>query len=156
MSETPPPEVPFRIDLEPFADFEVGVLVERPAYAPDETVRITVTATNAGDRFVEHRYPGWQRYVLSVRDEYHRVVADDTVHRGADGPALDRWLPGQMLVVPTYWNQTTGAVVPGWSDQPPGPRAEPGRYRVRVTWLGREPNSGAGLPDAFSRWFTLT
>lgn len=148
-------EVPFRIDLEPFAGFELGLLVERAVYAAGETVRITVTATNAGDRFVEHHYPGWQRVVLSVRDEYHRAVAEDTVDRRADAPAIDRWLPGQMLVLPTYWNQTAGPLVPAWSSQPPGPRVEPGRYRVRASWLGREPGVLAELPDAWSRWFTL-
>ena len=150
------PEHPFLIDLEPFAGFEVGVLVERAAYAPGETVRITVTASNTGDRYVEHRYPGWQRFVVSVRDEYHRVVADDTVLRTADTPAVDRWLPGQLLVLPSYWNQTTGPLVPAWSDAPPGPRAEPGRYRVRVSWLGREPGVAAEPADAWSRWFSLT
>ena len=149
-------ELPFRIHLEPFAGFEVGVLVERAAYAAGETVRITVTATNSGDRYVEHHYPGWQRFVLSVRDEYHRVVADDTVSGSAETAAVDRWLPGQMVVFPTYWNQTSGALVPAWSSQPPGPRVEPGAYRVRATWLGREPGSSAELPDAWSRWFTLT
>ncbi|MFA9445721.1 hypothetical protein [Egicoccus sp. AB-alg6-2] len=146
---------PFRIDLEPFAGFETSVLVERAAYAAGETVRITVTAHNAGDRFVEHHYPGWQRYVLSVRDEYHRVVAEDTVRRTSEGPAIDRWLPGQMLVSPTYWNQTAGPLVPGWAGEPPGPRVEPGRYRVRLSWLGREPGVLAELPDAWSRWFSL-
>ncbi len=48
-------------------------------------MRITVTAANRGGAFVEHRYPGWQRYVLSVRDELHRVVADDRIERHADG-----------------------------------------------------------------------
>ncbi|HSK24415.1 MAG TPA: hypothetical protein VK906_14615 [Egicoccus sp.] len=155
MSDADAAETPFRIDLEPFAGFEVAVLVERAAYAPGETVRITVTATNGGDRFVEHHYPGWQRFVLSVRDEYHRVVAEDTVARRAEHAAVDRWLPGQMLIFPTWWNQTAGPLVPGWTGRPPGPRVEPGRYRVRASWLGREPGVVAELPDAWSAWFTL-
>ena len=35
--EASPGEVPFRLDLEPFAGFEVGVLVDRAVYAPGET-----------------------------------------------------------------------------------------------------------------------
>jgi hypothetical protein len=148
-------EVPFRFDHEPFAGFEVAVLVDRAVYADGEPVRITVTAANRGPAFAEHRYPGWQRYHLSVRDELHRVVADDRIDRPADEPALDRFAPGQLLIQPTYWAQTSGPVVPGWIDEPPGPRVDPGRYRVRVTWLGREPGSRAELPDAWSSWFEL-
>jgi hypothetical protein len=154
----PPPDgdaTPFRIDREAFAGFELTVLVDRAVYASGEPVRITVTAANRGDRFVEHRYPGWQRCELTVRDELHRVVADDRIERHVDGPALDRFAPGQLLLQPTYWGQTTGPLVPGWSDEPPGPRAAPGRYRVRATWLGREPGWRAELPDAWSPWFEL-
>jgi hypothetical protein len=146
---------PFLAATEPFAGFEVGVIVDRSVYAPGDTVRITVTATNQGDRWVEHHYPGWQRYRLSVRDELHRVVADDEVARTAEGPAVDRWLPGQMMVLPTYWNQSEGPVVPAWSEAPPGDRCAPGRYRARVSWLGREPGSRGELPDAWSGWFEL-
>jgi hypothetical protein len=153
---TDPEERPFRIDVEPFAGFEVAVLADRAVYAPGETVRLSVSVTNGGDRFVEHHYPGWQRYHLSIRDELHRVVADDEVTRGADAPAVDRWLPGQMMILPVYWNQHAGPLVPGWTHEPPGPRVDPGRYRARVTWLGREPGERRTLPDAFSRWFELT
>jgi hypothetical protein len=149
-------ERPFRLDLEPFAGFELGVHIDRAVYAPGETVRITVTATNDSERFVEHHYPGWQRYELTVRDEFHRPVADDVVDRRADREAVDRWLPGQMLLFPSYWNQTAGPLVPGRVAATPGPRVAPGRYRVRVTWLGREPGDRAELPDAWSRWFQLT
>lgn len=148
-------EVPFVFDHTPFAGFEVTVLVDRAVYVAGEPVRVTVTAANRGDRFVEHRYPGWQRYHLTVRDELHRVVADDRIDRGADTPAIDRFAPGQLLIQPTYWAQTAGPVVPGWTDAAPGPRVDPGRYRVRVTWLGREPGSRAELPDAWSGWFEL-
>lgn len=154
MSASEPP--PFRIDREPFAGFEVAVLTDRPVYAPGQTVRLSVSVTNAGDRFVEHHYPGWQRYHLSVRDELHRVVADDEVTRGADTAAVDRWLPGQTVIFPVYWNQHEGPLVPGWTHEAPGPRAAPGRYRARVTWLGREPGERRTLPDVFSRWFELT
>jgi hypothetical protein len=150
------PEQPFRFDLEPFAGFELTVLVDRPVYAAGEPVRITVTAANRGSGYVEHRYPGWQRYELTVRDELHRVVADDHIDRGTDGPALDRFAPGAMLLQPTYWAQTEGPMVPAWSSAVPGPRVAPGRYRVRATWLGREPDSArVELPDAWSSWFDL-
>jgi hypothetical protein len=157
VDEAPPPEgapAP-ALGPDPFEGFDVQVLVDRPIYASGETVRITVTATNHGPRPVEHHYPGWQRYHLSIRDEWHRVVADDEVHRAADTPAVDRWLPGQMVIQPTYWGQTAGPVVPAWTDEPPGARVAPGRYRVRVTWLGRVPGERAQLPDAWSRWFEL-
>ncbi len=134
---------------------EVAVLVDRAAYAAGDTVRITVTAANRGDRFVEHRYPGWQRYELSVRDELHRVVADDRIDRPADGPALDRFAPGQLLIAPTYWAQTGGPLVPGRSYGSPGPRVAPGRYRMRATWLGREVGRRGEVPDAWSAWFEL-
>lgn len=140
---------------DPFAGFDVQVLADRAVYAPGETVRLTVTATNHGPRAVEHHYPGWQRYQLTVRDEGHRVVADDAVDRAAEGPAIDRWLPGQMMILPTYWGQTAGPIVPAWAREPPGPRLAPGRYRVRVTWLGRVPGQRGELPDAWSRWFEL-
>lgn len=148
-------EPAFRFDLEPFAGFELTVLVDRTVYAAGEPVRITVTAANRGDGFVEHRYPGWQRVELTVRDELHRVVADDRLERGADGPAIDRFPPGAMLIQPTYWSQGSGPLVPGWTDEPPGPRVAAGRYRVRATWLGREPGSRAALPDSWSTWFEL-
>lgn len=151
----PAGEERFTPEHEAFAGFEVAVLVDRQVYSAADPVRITVTAANRGSGFREHRYPGWQRYELSVRDEYHRVVADDRLDRPASGPALDRFAPGQMLIQPTYWAQTAGPVVPGWSDQPPGPRVAPGRYRVRVTWLGREPGRRGELPDAWSAWFEL-
>lgn len=145
----------FHVGDEPFAGFEVAVLVDRQVYSAADPVRITVTAANRGGSFVEHRYPGWQRYELSVRDELHRVVADDHIDRPASGPALDRFAPGQLLIQPTYWAQTSGPVVPGWSEEPPGPRVPPGRYRVRVTWLGRELGRRGELPDAWSGWFEL-
>lgn len=145
----------FAVDEQPFAGFEVAVLVDRRVYSAADPVRITVTAANRGDSFVEHRYPGWQRYELTVRDELHRVVADDRIERPADGPAIDRFAPGQLVITPTYWGQTSGPVVPGWSSEPPGPRVPPGRYRVRVTWLGRERGRRGELPDAWSAWFEL-
>lgn len=148
-------EVPFRFDQEAFAGFEVGVLVDRAVYAAGDPVRITVTAANRGGSFVEHTYPGWQRCELTVRDELHRVVADDRIERHADGPALDRFAPGQLLIAPTYWNQTAGALVPSWVGEAPGPRVPPGRYRIRATWLGREAGSRAQLDDAWSAWFEL-
>jgi hypothetical protein len=150
-----PAEV-FRPDQEPFAGFDLQVLVDRVVYAPGDTVRITVSATNGGDRFVEHHYPDWQRYELTVRDHAHRVVADDLVERRAGTPAVDRWLPGQMVLWPVYWAQTRGPVVPARVGEPPGRPAGPGRYRVRITWLGREPGSRERLPDAWSPWFELT
>ena len=143
-------------DHEPFAGFDLQVLVDRGVYAPGETVRITVTAANQGDRFVEHHYPAWQRYVLSVRDERHRVVADDELERSADQPAVDRWLPGQLAIWPTYWNQSAGPLVPAREGLVAGPRVEPGRYRVWVVWLGREPGVRDRLPEVTSRWFDLT
>lgn len=148
-------EPPFRLDLEPFAGFELTVLVDRPVYTATDPVRITVSAANRGDRWVEHRYPAWQRCELTVRDELHRVVADDRIERGSDQPGLDRFPPGQVLLLPTYWAQTVGPLVPGWVDEPAGPRVEPGRYRIRATWLGQEPGSRAQLPDAWSTWFEL-
>lgn len=153
MSEIDPP--PFRFDQEAFAGFELHVLVDRGVYAAGDPVRITVTATNRGDAFVEHRYPGWQRYELTVHDALHRVVADDRIDRHADGPALDRFAPGQLLITPTYWDQGSGPLVPRWAEEPPGPRVDPGRYRVRAVWLGREAGSRAQLPDAWSPWFEL-
>jgi hypothetical protein len=148
-------ERPFSPETEPFAGFELGVLTDRPVYAPGETVRITVTATNAGTRWAEHRYGGWQRYVLSVRDELHREVATDAVRRRAPEAWVERWLPGQMAIFPTYWGQQEGPIVPGWGDEPPGPRLPAGRYRIRCTWQGREPNSYAELADAWTGWFEL-
>ena len=141
----------------PFDGFELGVLTDRRVYAPGETVRITVTATNHGGRFVEHHYPGWQRFVVSVRDEYHRAVADDELDRTAASPAVDRWLPGQVVIWPLYWNQQTGPLVPAWIPGTEiGSAVEPGRFRVRVTWLGREPGLRGQSPEAWSRPFELT
>jgi hypothetical protein len=147
-----------RLHLPPsaFDGFDVQVMVDRAVYAPGETVRITVTAANQGARFVEHRYPGWQRFSTTVRDDHHRVVAEDEVLRAADGPAVDRWLPGQMVIWPMYWNQHRGPLVPAWTQEPPGPPAEPGRYRIRVTWLGREPGARDRLADVWSAPFELT
>lgn len=153
---TDPGPVPPWLPPDPLAGFELQVLVDRHVYAPGEAVRITVSATHHGPEPVEHHYPGWQRYHLSIRDPYHRSVADDVLERPAAGPAIDRWLPGQLLLLPTYWGQTVGALVPAWAGQPPGPRAEPGRYRVRVSWLGRVPGAPGELPDAWSPWFELT
>jgi hypothetical protein len=151
----PEPEEPFLHDHGAFAGFEVAVLVDRQVYSAAEPVRFTVTAANRGNRFVEHRYPGWQRYVLSIRDDLHRQVADDRIDRPADGPAVDRYAPGQLVIQPTYWDQTGGPIVAAWAAEPPGPRVPPGRYRARVTWLGREPGHRSDLPDAWSPWFEL-
>ena len=141
--------------VDAFDGFDLQVLVDRSVYAAGETVRISVTATNHADRFVEHEYPGWQRFVLTVRDEHGRPVADDELQRPAPTPARDRWVPGQMAIWPTWWHQTAGAIVAARAVAPPAPRVEPGRYRVRATWLGREAGSRVMLPDAFSPWFEI-
>lgn len=150
---------PFLPDREPFAGFEVQVMADRTVYGPGDVVRLTVSATNHADRFVEQRYPGWQRFVLSVRDERHRVVASDEVRRTVDTGTgegfTDRWLPGQMLLLPTYWSQAAGPVRPAWSTDPPGSRVPAGRYRARASWLGREPGTVAEPPDAWSAWFEI-
>lgn len=156
----PEPERPFHADREPFAGFELAAMVDRPAYNVGEVVRITITATNSGSRFAEHRFPGWQRFDLSVRDELHREVANaeaDAAPRLGDDrePMVERWLPGQMSIMPVYWGQNEGPVVPAWSHDPAGPRVAPGRYRIRVTWLGREPGSRAEVPDAWTGWFSV-
>lgn len=140
---------------EPFAGFDVQVLTDRIIYAPGETVRITVTAANQGERWVEHHYPGWQRYELTIRDERHRVVADDVITRKTDRPAIDRWLPGQIAIWPTYWNQHAGPIIPARGGDPAGPRVPPGRYRAWVAWLGREPGIRARPAEAVSPWFEL-
>jgi hypothetical protein len=139
----------------PFAGFDVQVLTDRVAYAPGESVRITVTAANQGDRWVEHHYPGWQRYLLTIRDERHRIVADDEVDRLAGIPAVDRWIPGQIAIWPTYWSQNEGPIVPARHRDPPGQRVPPGRYRVWVEWLGREPGVRARPAEAIGPWFEV-
>lgn len=155
-ADADPPDLPGGlISPAPFDGFDLQVMVDRTVYAQGETVRITVTAANQGSRMVEHHYPGWQRFVTSVRDEHHRVVADDEVTRRAEHPAIDRWLPGQLAIWPLYWNQQRGPLVPAWSEDPPGPPTDPGRYRVRVTWLGREPGSREQLGDAWSTHFEI-
>lgn len=141
---------------EPYVGFDVQVAVDRVVYAPGETVRLTVSAANQGERFVEHRYPGWQRYELTIHDEQHRVVADDLVDRRADTPAIDRWLPGQLAIWPTYWTQTHGPIAPARVPQgSPGPAVGPGRYRARVVWLGREPGVRDRPVDVWGPWFEL-
>ncbi len=152
-----PPPTPFVPERVPFAGFELTVMTDRTAYGPGQVVRITVSATNGGDRRVEHHYPAWHRFECSVRDEYNRVVASEgnRATRLEDPGFTDRWLPGQMVIFPLYWAQHEGPLVPARADETPGPRAAPGRYRVRVTWLGREPGSDAELPDAWTPWFEL-
>lgn len=154
-AEDPDVEVPFEPHRLPFEGFEVTVITDRQVYAAGDTVRITVSATNAGARFAEHVYPGWQRFTTTVHDGYHRVVASDEVTRTAGGSFTDRWLPGQMLLFPLYWAQHEGPLVPAWSDEGIGPRVEPGRYRVRVTWLGREDGATASLAESWSPWFEV-
>lgn len=148
-------ERPFELDAESFAGFEVGVITDRAVYAAGDTVRITVSVTNSGSRWVEHEYPGWQRFETTVRDAYHRVVAHDRVSRSTEGPVRDRWLPGQMAIFPLYWAQQAGPIVPAWTTEEPAGRVEPGRYRLRVTWLGREGGRPGELADAWSSWFEL-
>lgn len=156
MSGPPPDDVLPGSGVEAFDGFDLQVMTDRSVYAPTQTVRISVTAANQGPRLVEHHYPGWQRYILSVRDERHREVATDELGRTASTVAVDRWLPGQIAIWPSYWNQHQGALVPAWADEPPGPRVEPGRYRLRVDWLGREPGSRMRLGEAWSPFFELT
>lgn len=140
----------------PPSGFEVVALTDAAVYAAGQVVRITVTATNAEDRRVEHHYPGWHRFEITVRDEYHRVVAGEgAAAEPGDGGFTDRWLPGQVAIFPLYWAQHEGPLVPARSSEPPGPRTLPGRYRVRVTWLGREPGSTVSPPDAWTPWFEL-
>ncbi len=156
-------EQPFESLRVPLHGFELTVAVDRPVYAAGETVRITVAATNDADRAVEHVYPGWQRVVLSVRDERHRPVATDEVGSAVPGspgaPAgafRDRWLPGQLLLLPTWWDQRAGAIRPAWVEDPGvGERVAPGRYRVRASWRGREPGPSVSPPEAWSSWFEL-
>ena len=147
----------------PLHGFELTVAVDRPVYAAGEAVRITVAATNDADRAVEHVYPGWQRVVLTVRDERHRPVATDEVVQvpgatpaAARGEFRDRWLPGQLLLLPTWWDQRAGAIRPAWvEDAGVGERVAPGRYRVRASWRGREPGPPVSPPEAWSSWFEL-
>lgn len=143
-------------DEVPFGGFELSVIVDRAVYAPGDVVRLTVTAVNQGGRFVEHHHPGWSRFDLHVLDEYHRPVADTVVDRTAATPAVDRWLPGQMVLFPLYWGQHEGPIVPAWSDTAAvGARVGTGRYRARVRWHGREPGTRAEPADAFSPYFEL-
>lgn len=161
--EAPEPQVPFEALRVPMHGFELTVAVERPVYAAGETVRITVAATNDAERAVEHVYPGWQRVLLTVRDERHRVVASDELGDEVPGRPLapegqfrDRWLPGQLVLLPTWWDQRSGAIRPAWvSDPGVGERVPPGRYRVRATWLGREPGPRVPSREAWSGWFEL-
>ena len=154
---------PFESLQVPLHGFELTVAVDRPVYAPGETVRITVAATNDADRAVEHVYPGWQRVVLTVRDERHRAVASDElagpapgVQSRPEGEFRDRWLPGQLLLLPTWWDQRAGAIRPAWvADPGVGERVPPGRYRVRASWRGREPGPSVSPPEAWSGWFEL-
>ena len=68
----------------------------------------------------------------------------------------DRWLPGQLVLLPTWWDQRAVAIRPGWVPDPGvGERVPPGRYRVRATWLGREPGPSVPPPEAWSGWFEL-
>jgi hypothetical protein len=139
---------------DPFGGLEVAVLVDQQVYAAGQPVRVTVSATN-GDRSLEQQYPGWLRFELTIRDDGHHPVAE-VVADGDPGVGFtDRWLPGQMLLTPLYWSQHRGPVVPAWTAAPAGPRVPPGRYRVRVSWLGRPSGTWARLPDVHSRWFEL-
>lgn len=148
---------------DPLRGFEVSAVVDRAAYRAGDVVRISVAVTNDTARFVVHRYPGWRRFDLSIRDANHRPVATAEVEPGRRGdrdpgaPFADRWLPGQMAVFPVYWAQTEGPVVPAWTDRTPGPRVAPGRYRARVTWLGRIPGArGDRDPgDVWTDWFRV-
>lgn len=157
------PAAPFDALHVPLHGFELSVEVDRGVYADGQTVRITVAAGNDAPRAVEHRYPGWQRVVLSVRDERHRAVASDELVDAPPGrsvppttPFADRWLPGQMVLLPTWWDQRAGDLRPGWvADAGPAERVPPGRYRVRATWLGREPGPRVAPREAWSRWFEL-
>lgn len=149
------PERPFLIGADPYAGFEMAALTDKPVYVPGDVVRITVALTHGGDAWFESLTTGWQRVVVSIRDERHASVADDRIDRPADEPLRDRWAPGQRLLLPTWWNQTEGPIVPAWSSEPIGPRVAPGRYRVRATWLGRVTGSRAEVPDAHSGWFTI-
>lgn len=161
-------EQPFESLQVPLHGFELTVTVDRPVYAAGEAVRITVAATNDAGRAVEHVYPGWQRVVLTVRDDRHRAVASDEVVEvvghvpgasaggGALGEFRDRWLPGQLMLLPTWWDQRAGAIRPAWVQDPGvGERVPSGRYRVRASWLGREPGPPVSRPEAWSSWFEL-
>lgn len=156
-------EQPFESLRVPLHGFELTVAVDRPVYAAGETVRITVAATNDADRAVEHVYPGWQRVVLTIRDERHRSVASDEVVGSVPGSPgtpqgefRDRWLPGQLVLLPTWWDQRAGAIRPAWVEDPGvGERVAPGRYRVRASWRGREPGPSVAPPEAWSSWFEL-
>lgn len=156
-------EQPFDSLQVPLHGFELTVATDQRVYAAGQTVRITVAATNDADRAVEHIYPGWQRVVLTIRDERHRAVATDEVTGGAPGLQAeprgefrDRWLPGQLLLLPTWWDQRAGPIRPAWVDDPGvGERVPSGRYRVRASWRGREPGPTVSPPEAWSSWFEL-
>jgi hypothetical protein len=156
-------QTPFESLRVPLHGFELTVAVDRPVYAAGEAVRITVAATNDADRAVEHVYPGWQRVVLTVRDARHRPVASDEVvgpvpgaRTAPEGAFRDRWLPGQLLLLPTWWDQRAGAIRPAWVEDPGvGERVAPGRYRIRASWRGREPGPPVSPPEAWSSWFEL-
>ena len=148
----------------PFHGFELSVAVDAPVYAAGQPVRITVAVTNDSARAVEHVHPGWQRVVLTVRDERHRAVASDELHDHVPGvervpttPLADRFLPGQLLLLPTWWDQRADVLRPAWRPEGDGPgeRVLPGRYRIRATWLGREPGLPGPSPEAWSSWFEL-
>jgi hypothetical protein len=156
--------LPGAVEPGAFHDFELTVAVDQRVYAQGQPVRLTVSAANTGERSVEHVYPGWQRVVVTVRDERHRAVATDDLGdhvpgepRATTASAVDRWLPGQALLLPSWWDQRRDVVRPAWrpAGDVPGERVEPGRYRVRATWLGREPGGSAPAPEAWSNWFEL-
>lgn len=144
-----------RNDPDRHVGFDVQVLVDQVVYAPSQIVRITVSASNHTDRWIEQCADGWRRFELSIRDELHRVVAADEVRREAATPIVDRWLPGQVAIWPIYWRQVTGPIVPAWTSTPSGPPVEPGRYRARVRWLAREPDSLPVVIETDSPWFEI-
>lgn len=145
----------FRPERDPFLGFDITATVDAAAYHPGQVVRVTVAAANDSPRFRTHRYPGWRRFDLTVRDRHHRIVAHTETDRAGDGGFSDRWLPGQMVLFPVYWSQQEGPVVPAWSEETPGPRVEPGRYRARVTWLGQVPGSRGRASDVWTSWFEI-
>jgi hypothetical protein len=126
-------------DTDGFAELEITVTTDRPAYVAGQDVVITIRSCSRSDTRYTQRYTS-PRYATTIHDEDGTVVADEEWR--ASFPQVVQeisWEPGECKDNVIRWQQNTGALRSDGSDRrPPGERAPAGTYVAVVEWHAYE------------------
>lgn len=138
----------------PYETFSVEAVAPSGEFHEGEVIPLTVRSCNGSPDPYSQQHPR-PLQVLLVIDERGAVVADDrSEHPFTADIVRTSWAAGECKTRTVEWQQGTGSVY-GGQGVPPGPRAAPGKYRLRVGWRGVEDGARFPYPPVYSGEFTL-